>query len=158
MHLSKSDYKMNRLKFLLIALISYINISFAQVENDNVSSRDFFEWNVGFALGPEVRLPGTSVLWGRTIITDKNVIFEYEGGLAFPTVLTAKFGFGKRIKKTNLIAGIRPYPINFYIQASTISTERGYWIFSVEYNPFPGDNLITFGSRAIFNVGYRWHR
>jgi len=134
-----------------------LNPLFAQELSDGKSKHTFVEWNFGVAFLDDANIPfpGTSVLWGKTYINDTNFIFEYEAGIAFPTLVTAKFGVGKRFNTTNVVVGLRPFPFNVYAQSSFSITKKGYWITSVEFNPL-SSNTNFIESKAIFNVGYRW--
>jgi hypothetical protein len=57
---------------------------------------------------------------------------------------------------TKVIAGIRPFPFNVFLQSSFAARKNGYWIASAELNPLNAKNNISFESKAIVNVGYRW--
>jgi len=142
----------------LFTIICCSDFSFGQESYPNTTSHSFIEWNVGIAAADNFTFPGTSVLWGATVINENNSIFEYEAGLAFPTLLTGKMGGGKVFGSTKIVIGVRPFPFNFYLQTSFLSKENGYWILSFEYNPFDDDAAISFGSKGIVNIGYRWHR
>jgi len=136
------------------------------VLSSHSSSGRFVELNMGVALASLVLendrsnfpFPGFSFLWGKTINYDNNIILEYEGGISLPSIVTGKVGIGKKYNNSTFVAGIRPFPANFYIQTSFAHKEKGYWILSLEYNPFESDNLIAFGSKSLFTIGYRWHR
>jgi hypothetical protein len=52
--------------------------------------------------------------------------------------------------------GVRPYPFNLYLQSSFTNGKKGYWIVSIEYNPLDADASISFLSKAILNLGFRW--
>lgn len=147
-------------KQILISLLSFIffnNIQ-AQEISTGKSNDSFVEWNFGVAfIGDNFIFPGTSVLWGKTYINENNLIFEYEMGLALPSLLTGKLGIGKKFNNTKVIVGVRPFPFNFFLQSSFTSGKKGYWITSIEFNPLYSDNSISFGSKAILNFGYRWN-
>ena len=126
------------------------------------SKYNFIEWNFGLAYleGGDVPfpLPGTSVLFGGTHINTNNFIFEYEVGLALPSIVTGKLGIGRRFNKTDVIVGVRPFPFNLYLQSSFANKQKGYWISSVEFNPlYNTETPLSFGSTAILNFGYRWN-
>mgnify|MGYP000942015114 CR=1 FL=1 len=84
---------------------------------------------------------------------ENNLIFEYEVGFAFPTLVTGKLGIGKKFNNTKVVVGIRPFPFNVYGQSSFANRENGYWITSIEFNPINSRNRI---SNSILNFGYRW--
>jgi len=121
-----------------------------------ITKTSFFEFNFGVALlsfdtDAYYPFPGASALWGNTFINQENIIFEYEVGFAFPTLVTGKIGVGKRFNNTNVIIGVRPWPLNLYLQTSFSTTKEKSWIASIEGSP------IDFGSIGNINVGYRWN-
>lgn len=127
------------------------------VSSNEITKISFFEFNFGVALvsfdsDGYIPFPGGSVLWGTTFINQENLIFEYEVGFAFPTLVTGKIGVGKRFNNTNVIIGVRPWPLNLYLQTSFSSTKVKSWIASIEGNPLRDG--FTIGN---INVGYRWN-
>ncbi len=132
--------------------------TFSNTDNSSeITKTSFFEWNFGIALvsfdtDAYTPFPGASALWGTTFINQENLIFEYEVGFAFPTLVTGKIGVGKRFNDTNIILGVRPWPFNLYLQTSFSSTKDKSWIASIEGNPL--GELISIGN---INVGYRWN-
>lgn len=147
-------------KQILISLLSFISFNNIQAQEISTgkSNDSFVEWNFGVAfIGDNFIFPGTSVLWGKTYINENNLIFEYEMGLALPSLLTGKLGIGKKFNNTKVIVGVRPFPFNFFLQSSFTCGKKGYWITSIEFNPLYSDNSISFGSKAILNFGYRWN-
>ena len=147
-------------KILLIAFLSFFlfNNTKAQGNSTGKFSNSFIEWNFGVAYLSEddFFFPGTSVLWGRTHIYENNLIFEYEGGFSIPSIVTGKLGMGIKLNNTRVIMGVRPYPFNLYLQSSFTNGKKGYWIVSIEYNPLDADASISFLSKAILNLGFRW--
>ena len=132
--------------------------TFSDTDNSTgITKTSFFEWNFGVAFisyDSLIPFPGASALWGTTFINKENLIFEYEVGFAFPTLVTGKLGIGKKFNNTKVVVGIRPFPFNIYGQSSFFVDENGYWIVSLEYNPMnPSDSF----SRGILNFGYRWN-
>ena len=147
-------------KLILIALLSvfFFNNIEAQEISTGKSMNSFVEWNFGVAcIGDNFIFPGTSVLYGRTYINENNLIFEYEAGLALPSLVTGKLGIGKKFNNTKVIVGVRPFPFNLCLQSSFSKGKKGYWITSIEINPLDSDKSISFGSKAILNFGYRWN-
>ena len=119
-----------------------------------ITKTSFFEWNFGVAFlsyDSFIPFPGGSALWGTTFINKENLIFEYEVGFAFPTLVTGKIGVGKRFNNTSVVIGVRPWPTTVYLQTSFSTTKEKSWIASIEGNP------IDFGSIGNINVGYRWN-
>lgn len=139
-------------------LLMVIGQSDAQDTSKGKTEHKFVEWNFGVADIPNEGsvFPGTSVLWGKTYINENNVIFEYEAGFALPSIATAKVGIGKQFNTTKVLFGLRPFPFHLFLQSSFTNGKKGYWIASVEYNPLNPDFALSFQSRAIFNLGYRW--
>ena len=124
-----------------------------------ITKTSFFEFNFGVALlsfdtDAYYPFPGASALWGNTFINQENIIFEYEVGFAFPTLVTGKLGIGKKFNDTKVVVGIRPFPFNVYGQSSFAKSENGYWIASIEYNPMNSRDRF---SNALLNFGYRWY-
>jgi hypothetical protein len=147
-------------KQILISLFSFIffnNIEAQEIATGK-SENSFVEWNFGVAfIGDDFIFPGTSVLWGKTFINENNLIFEYEVGLALPSLITGKLGIGKMFNTTQVIVGVRPFPFNLYLQSNFTSGKKGYWIASIEFNPLYPDKSLSLGSKAILNFGYRWN-
>lgn len=149
-------------KLFFIVVLSFLifsNIE-AQEKATGTTHSSFVEWNFGIALvGVEdsFPFPGTSVLWGRTHTYENNLIFEYEVGMALPSVVTGKLGIGKKFNTTKVIVGVRPFPFNLYLQSSFTNKKKGYWIASIEYNPLNIDTGVSLASKAILNFGYRWN-
>ncbi|MEJ6777234.1 MAG: hypothetical protein QNK85_07935 [Crocinitomicaceae bacterium] len=146
------------MKTLLLTLLLVPMISIGQ--NTYKSTHHFLEWNFGFAYIEDIPfpLPGTSVLFGGTHINENNFIFEYEVGLALPSIVTGKLGIGRRFKSTEVIVGVRPFPFNIYLQSSFANKQKGYWISSIEFNPLHNtETKFSFASTAILNFGYRWN-
>jgi hypothetical protein len=147
-------------KQLLISLLPFM--FFNNIKAQEIVTREttnsFVEWNFGVAFTRDNFLfPGSSVLFGRTIINENNLIFEYEAGLALPSLITGKLGIGKKFNNTKVIVGARPFPFNLYLQSSFAEEKKGYWITSVEFNPLGSDQSISLASKAILNFGYRWN-
>ena len=144
-------------KLLFISVLSLL--FFGHIKAQDKSIKTFTEWNFGVASIPDDKniLPGTSFLWGKTITNENNFIVEYEAGFALPTLVTGKIGIGKKFNNTKVIVGIRPFPFNLYLQSSFPAGKKGYWIASIEFNPLNSDTSLSFGSKAILNLGYRWN-
>lgn len=119
----------------------------------------FVERNFGVAYIAEddFIFPGTLVLWGRTYIDENHFIFECEAGFALPSLVTGKLGIVKKFNNTKVTIGVRPFPFNLYLQSSFTKGKKGYWITSIEFNPLNSDTLLSVGSKAILNFGYRWN-
>ena len=138
-----------------LLLLFFFQNSIAQ---ESKSENSFIEWNFGIAFIAEENFPfpGTSVLWGKTYVNENDIIFEYQAGFALPSLITGKIGIGKMFDTTKVVVGIRPFPFNIFLQSSIATRKNGYWITSFELNPLNANNGISFESKAIINVGYRW--
>lgn len=149
---------MKKTFFSSLLLLFIFQTSNAQKSTSISSENSFIEWNVGIAFITDENFPfpGTSVLWGKTHVNENDIIFEYQAGFAFPSLITGKIGVGKMFGSTKVIAGIRPFPFNVFLQSSFAVRKNGYWIASAELNPLSAKNNISFESKAIVNVGYRW--
>ena len=143
--------------FFALSIKAQESTTFSNTDNSTgITKTSFFEWNFGIALvsfdtDAYIPFPGASALWGTTFINQENLIFEYEVGFAFPTLVTGKIGVGKRFNNTNVVVGVRPWPTTVYLQTSFSTTKEKSWIASIEGNP------IDFGSIGNINVGYRWN-
>ena len=149
---------MKKIIFSLLLFLFVFQTSIAQESTSITSKNSFIEWNFGIAFISEENFPfpGTSVVWGKTYVNENDIIFEYQAGFAFPSLITGKIGIGKMFDTTKVIVGIRPFPFNVFLQSSFAPKKNGYWIASVELNPLNANTDISFGSKAILNVGYRW--
>ena len=147
---------MKKLILFFCFSVFFIASNYAQELSKGVSKDSFIEWNFGVAFleGENILFPGASVLWGKTYINEKDLIFEYEAGFALPTLVTAKLGIGKKFNNTKGVVGIRPFPFNVYGQTSFAKSENRYWIASIEYNPMNSKDRF---SNALLNIGYRWY-
>ena len=142
-------------KQLLLSLIiacCFCGSITAQEFSDKRSKTSFFEANAGLAFVP-FPFPGVSYLYGTTFVNKDDIIFEYQIGLALPSVFTAKLGMGKRFDNTDVVIGIRPFPLHFYAQTSFNNTATNSWIASIEVGTQREESLF---SAAMINVGYRW--
>jgi hypothetical protein len=135
----------------------------AQELSTKKSNQFFLEWNFGLAYITDVGtshfiFPGTSLLLGKTWVNENNYVFEFEAGLALPSIVTGKIGVGKKINNSIVVMGVRPYPFHLFLQSSIASGEKGYWITSMELNPLQtGAQSMSLYSKAILNFGYRWN-
>ena len=150
---------MKKLLLIFLLLFFFFNNSEAQEISTGKLKYSFVEWNFGVAYMAEddFIFPRTSVLWGSTYINENNFIFEFEAGFALPSLVTGKLGIGKKFNNTKVIVGVRPFPFNLYLQSSFTNGKKGYWITSIEFNPLDSNTSLSFGSKAIFNLGYRWN-
>ena len=159
--------KASKISKLLLLVVCWLLLtsSYGQEQHKKATVVGFSELNFGIAFLPDGNslsnhstvFPGLSFTWGETFYHDSKFIFEYQIGFALPTLATAKIGVGRQFGNTNVILGLRPYPFNLYLQSTLITTDKGSWIISFEYNPLdPFNGFLSFESQALINVGYRW--
>ena len=122
------------------------------------------EWNAGVSyIDLDGYFPGCSYLIGTTYITKSNLVLDAQIGLAFPTFVTGKIGFGLKAKNSIITAGIRPFPAHAYIQMQwSPNNKHRSFIFSFEEsaysmtNDYDWDGLSAYSIR-LATVGYRWN-
>ena len=150
----------------LISMTCFVPLVISQVFNlEQGSQRDitrYREINVGVAETSWFDVsPGMSILTvHRKQKAESKLFLEYGYGLALPTLLTGKVGFGITGKSNgNLSAGIRVYPTHGYLRVGIpMQTKRGMAElgFSIEksgadINPtlrelsFESDRMLTVG-------------
>ena len=102
-------------KLLLLLFICPI-VSFSQSINNN----SYKEFNIGIYSGISYipAFPGASFLFGKTNYYQNNTLLDYQVGVAFPSIVTGKVGFGFGDENYATIFGIRPFPTSTYIQFS----------------------------------------
>ena len=64
------------------------------------NTTNYKEINIGFP-------PGASFLWGQTIYFNNNTLLDYQGGIAFPSIGTAKVGYGISDDNFAAVLGVR---------------------------------------------------
>ena len=97
-------------KILLLLFICPV-VSYSQF-NETYKEFNFgviTDWKYGI-------FPGASYLWGKTHYYNNNTILDYQAGIALPTIVTGKIGFGVGGSNFATIIGIRAYPTTAYIQ------------------------------------------
>ena len=122
------------------------------------------EWNTGVSyIDLDGYFPGCSYLIGTTYISKSNLVLDAQIGLAFPTFVTGKIGFGLKAKNSIITAGIRPFPAHAYIQMQwSPNNKHRSFIFSFEEsaysmtNDYDWDGLSAYSIR-LATVGYRWN-
>ena len=140
---------MRKLLLTLIAILSF-NLSNAQ------TSTKYTELNVGISVGTVPVFPGWSFLFGEHIKYNSGVILEYEGGLAFPSIVTGKAGIGFSLdKQLDLTAGVRPWPTSTYIQIQSHRPDKLKDIVITAERMSLGET--SFGQYFMFTVGWRYN-
>ena len=141
-------------------------------------------WGLAWISEPDVLFPGTSLLIGKQVFRGNNYA-EVQGGLAFPSVLTAKMGIGQQGNSGNhFSAGVRIFPLHVYLQTGFPTKQcqrdvskaklrrlekRGKtkddiqcseWVFSMELSPVGlagKENTISLNSVALLTAAKRWY-
>ena len=133
-------------KFILIILFIPAFI-FGQT-----TKKTFIEMNVGIASVDDYDFsgifPGTSVLFGKTTSFDSGLVTEAQIGLALPSILTAKLGFGDGNLDKNILLTLRPWPFFIGPQLKLYNFTAS---FEIGLN-----NEFSFESGLIATLGYRW--
>ena len=127
---------------LILSLVPLL--TFSQTKNI------YKEFNFGIAVLDGAAFPGASFLIGNTNYYSNNTLLDYQIGVAFPSIVTGKVGFGIGNEDLATIIGFRPWPTCPYFQISFKERHN----FSMEYyllqdsDYFQGTSLIlTYGIR-----------
>ena len=147
------------MKAIIVSILVFIGIE-CEAQEQFTS----LEWNTGISyIDLDGYFPGCSYLIGTTYITKSNLVLDAQIGLAFPTLVTGKIGFGLKAKNSIITAGIRPFPSHAYIQMQWSPNNRHHsFIFSFEEsaygitNDYDWDDLSALSIR-LATVGYRWN-
>ena len=109
------------------------------------SNNTYKEINLGIALFDDSGFPGASFLFGKTNYYTNNTLLDYQLGVAFPSIVTGKIGFGIGNEDFATIIGVRPWPTCAYLQLSKNEKHN----LSVEYGSIEGYQvtLLTYGIR-----------
>ena len=149
------------MKAIILSILIFIGIE-CEAQEQFTS----LEWNTGVSYietileGP---FPGCSYLIGTTYITKSNLVLDAQIGLAFPTLVTGKIGFGLKAKNSIITAGIRPFPAHAYIQMQwSPNNKHRSFIFSFEESAYSMTNDYDWAgwsaaSIRLATVGYRWN-
>ena len=134
---------------LLILLFICPIVSFSQSINNN----SYKEFNIGIYSGINYipAFPGASFLFGKTNYYQNNTLLDYQVGVAFPSIVTGKVGFGFGDENYATIFGIRPFPNSNYIQFSINEKNN----ISLEY-VLPDLFDVELESGIIITYGYRF--
>jgi hypothetical protein len=134
-------------KIITILLLAPMLV-FSQENKEN----KFIEFNIGMAAidGYDFNdaFPGASFLFGQTRQISDNGIFEYQVGIAAPSIVTGKVAIGYGNLKSNIALAVRPWPLFIGPQAKI-----GNLTFSFEVGT---DSEISFDAGLISTVAYRW--
>ena len=128
------------MKKLIVIILLLPMLLCGQKEN-----KKFAELNIGVT---DFGFPGASILWGQTFEFPKNKVVEYQLGIAFPTIGTAKFAAGLGNLKNNIMLAVRPWPLFIGPQV-----KLGIISLSAEFGT---DDFVSADAAAIYTVGFRW--
>ena len=115
------------------------------------SNNSYKEFNFGIAVVDDFGFPGASFLFGQTNYNSNNTLLDYQIGIAFPSILTGKIGFGIGDKDFATITGIRAWPTCPYLQFSIKERHN----FSIEYHVFKESEFFE-GTSLIYTYGIRF--
>ena len=178
--ISLSMHPLTRPSSIVIGMFLMLMSAHAQDEN---RKEKYIESNWGIAAvqfiideGP-LPFPGTSVLFGSRKFYSNDTFLDTQIGLAFPSILTGKIGYGKRFTNgESLTAGIRVFPTHLFLTTGIprknchrdISdaklrrlAKRGKtaadikcseWVFSVEASPLLAENFLPDGISDELNL------
>ena len=126
---------------LILAIIPLL--SFSQSKNI------YKEFNFGIAVLDGGAFPGASLLIGKTNYYENNTLLDYQAGIAFPTIVTGKIGFGWGDEDFATIIGFRVWPSCPYIQISIKERHNLSFEYHIKNGTDFGDAeaLITYGIR-----------
>ena len=140
-------------KIIIILLIfPFFSLANPTLKPASKDVDNYKELNVGICyLG--FPYPGFSFLWGKSIYYSNNTVLDYQAGLAFPTFVTGKIGYGLGNINSKVLLSIRPYPGTIGFQY-----DRRKILFSIEkmvggFAESLGDNII--GDGWIVTLGFR---
>ena len=131
-----------------------IFIPFLGNTQDYTNSNSYKEINAGIYINDGITFPGASFIWGKTHYYTNNTFFDYQFGLAFPTLITGKagYGIGNKDRPLRFSLGLRPWPSTIYLQLHL----KSKFIVSIEPLIELTPNAYNTGT-AIITLGYRFN-
>ena len=142
------------MKKIILILILIPIIGFSQNSNKYkefnagvyVNNLEFGGWS---GIDFDFIFPGASFLWGKTNYYSNNLFFDYQVGVAFPSLITGKagLGIGNQDSPVTFSTGIRPWPLTYYVQLDF----NNRFIISIE--PFISSGIDGTG---IATIGFRF--
>ena len=140
-------------RIMRVALLILVSILFFNVSKGQVSTT-YTEINTGFSTGTVPLFPGVSYMYGGSTKYPSGVILDYEGGFAFPSIITGKVGIGFSIDPyLDASIGIRPWPSSTYVQLNILRPNKcTNLVLTVEGMT---GRETSFGQNAIFTIGWR---
>lgn len=135
--------------FILIPIIGFSQNSYKYKEFNAgvyVNNLEFEGWS---GIDFDFIFPGASFLWGKTNYYSNNLFFDYQVGVAFPSLITGKagLGIGTLDSPVTFSTGIRPWPLTYYVQLDF----NNRFVISVE--PFISSGIDGTG---IATIGFRF--
>jgi len=115
----------------------------------------YSEINAGISTGVIPIFPGASSLVGATVKYPSGFIVDYQGGIAFPTLLTGKVGAGIPVDHNmDLTLGVRVFPSTIYAQLLVSRpNKKSDLVFTAE-----ALTISEFGQYSILTVGWRFNK
>ena len=132
------------MKKIILILSLFPLLTFSQ------SNNTYKEINIGIAVVDAVgAFPGASLLIGKTNYFQNNTLLDYQAGIAFPTIVTGKLGFGWGNEDFATIIGFRVWPSCPYLQISVKERHNLSFEYHIKNNTEFGsaEALITYGFR-----------
>tara|TARA_Y100001978_G_scaffold127229_1_gene113555 strand:+ start:3404 stop:3847 length:444 start_codon:yes stop_codon:yes gene_type:complete len=118
------------------------------------NKQTFIELNVGIASIDDydfsLPLPGASVLFGQTIAVSEAMVFEYQVGVAVPSLATGKIAFGYGKVERNIALAIRPWPLTIGPQGKIDNFSFSFEVGNNNEASFDAGFIVTIGYRFIF--------
>lgn len=134
------------MKRIILILSLFPLLTFSQSKNI------YKEFNFGIAVVDATgAFPGASFLIGNTNYYSNNTLLDYQIGVAFPSVVTGKVGFGIGNEDLATIIGFRPWPTCPYLQISFKERHN----FSMEYHLLQDSDYFQ-GTSLILTYGIRF--
>ena len=130
-------------KIILILVIAPL-LSFSQSKNI------YGEFNCGIAVLDGGAFPGASLLIGKTNYYENNTLLDFQAGIAFPTIVTGKIGYGWGDEDFATIIGFRVWPSCPYIQISIKERHNLSFEYHIKNDTEYGD------AEALFTYGIRF--
>ena len=115
------------------------------------SKNIYKEFNFGIAVLDGSAFPGASFLIGNTSYYSNNTLLDYQIGIAFPSIVTGKVGFGIGNEDFATIIGFRPWPTCPYLQLSIKERHN----LSIEYHLLQDSDYFQ-GTSLILTYGIRF--
>ena len=172
---------MNKLRFHL-AILAFVWASGLLAQE----SSGYLETNVGVSHTSEWLdySPGISILYGQRKFLSNATFLDVQGGLAAPSIVTMKVGWGHKRADSGLSVstGVRIWPAHTYVQLGIPDTRCskevsrrmqrrldrrgkdandlvcGEWTMSLEIGlGTTRYSTLSFGSIAIATVSHRWY-